>query len=111
MLAAGQLASLIAVTPNKNVLWKLFYEKTRLREDMVKERQVLGSDHCWITGQSNMFQLLNSDVFALGERNLKNFLLSIPGAFTDKDVFCNNKIYEYTLSLFYTVDKPWIGKM
>ena len=110
VLGVGQLASLIAATPNKNVLWRLFHEKTRLREDMVKERQFLETDHCWITGQSNMFQLLKSDIFAMGEQNAKNFLLSVPGAFTDKGVFCNDKIYEYALSLFYTIDKPWIGR-
>ena len=78
---------------------------------MESERKLLGKDHCWITGQSDMFQLLKSDVFAVGERNVKNFLISIPGAFVDTRLFCNNKIYEYALSLFYTVDKPWIGRM
>ena len=111
MLDSGQFVSLIAATPNKNVLWRLYHEKTRLREDMESERQLLGKDNCWITDDPNMFQLLKADGFALGERNVKNFLISIPGTFVDVGLFCNNRIYEYALSLFYTVDKPWIGKM
>ena len=111
VLGTGQLASLIAATPNKNVLWRLYHEKTRLREDMESERQLLGKDNCWITDDPNMFQLLKADGFALGERNVKNFLISIPGTFVDVGLFCNNRIYEYALSLFYTVDKPWIGRM
>ena len=61
---------------------------------MVKEREVLQSDRCLISGKRRMFDLVHSEAFAVGEGYAKNALLSTPMIFKDAKMFLQNNIYE-----------------
>lgn len=107
-------ANLILNTPNKNnknILWRLAHEKTRLRPDMVKERELLSGDRCLLSSSRRMFELLFSDIFVVGERNAVNMLLALPLFVDDKNKVWagQKKFYEYPLALYYNVEKPWLG--
>lgn len=41
-----QLVTMILSSPTKNILSKVYYEKTKLRPNMVKERQFFKSGRC-----------------------------------------------------------------
>ena len=69
-----QLTHMMADSPTRSILWKL-YEKTRLREDMKREREVLGKDRCLLSKDYKMGKLLESDLFVAGERNVANVLM------------------------------------
>ena len=68
-VAHNQLYDMILSSPTKNILWKIFNEKTGLREDMVEERKLLSGDRCLVS--KNMIQiaaiLKSADEFFLVE--------------------------------------------
>ena len=44
-------------SPTKNIVARIYNEKTKLRPDMIEERAILGSDRC--LDQTKSFRYLN----------------------------------------------------
>ena len=111
MVETGQLTSLISQTPTKNLLWKVYDEKTRLRQDMLAERKLIGDDRCFFKRQRGLFDLIkyHENIFVVGPSNERNLLVSIP-LFEGANIFEALKITEYRLVNFYSSDKPEIGR-
>ena len=113
MLKQDQLHNMIGSSSTKNILSRILYEKTRLRPDMAKERELLKSDHCLAERSPKLLSLFSSDnFFFVGERNMFHIFLT---AFSLVDGFFNKlwiaeKIYEYNLVIYYNADKPTIGR-
>ena len=105
--------NLITSSPTKNILSRIFYEKTRLRPDMVEERAILGKDRCLITRDRLVMQLLDSEFYLFGERKLGTLLMGVP-LFVEampKKLWLNERdIYEYNLVIYHIREKPRIGK-
>ena len=104
---------MIVSSPNKNIVSKIFYDKTRLRPDMTGEREIMGDDRCLFRTSRSMFGFIkyHENVFVVGERYARNVLLSIP-LFEGAKIFdAFNNIFEYPLANFFNPDKPEIGQM
>ena len=113
MVENEQMMNLIISSPTKNILSSIFYEKTRLRPDMVEERAILGKDRCLFTRDRMVTQLLDSEFYLFGERKLGTMLMGIPflvGAMPKKLWLNERDIYEYNLVIYYNREKPRIGK-
>ena len=114
MLKDDQLHSMIVSSSTKNVLWRIFHEKTRLRPDMARERAILENDRCLLPSDyvkiTKIMQI--SDIFIVGERTIANILLPslymLEGIF--KKLWIPEKIYEYNQVVYYNRDKQWIGR-
>lgn len=106
ILLNEQLHNLIVSSPTKNILWRIF-ERTRLRPDMTREREILGGERCLFTRSPDMFQLLRSDIFLVGERSAANLLFSafyMAENLLNKLWFNENiKLYEYNKVLYYSL--------
>lgn len=81
----GLLYERIENSPAKSILG-MIYEKTRLKPEMEKERQMLG-DRCLLSLDLKMLKLaISKDVFLLGEQDAANLLFSaaylVRGVFT-----------------------------
>ena len=61
---------------NKNVLSRLYYEKTVLRPDMVRERKLLKGDRCFLFRDPSILEVLNFDIFIVGPRTYGHVLLA-----------------------------------
>lgn len=61
---------MIATSTTKNILWKIYHEGTRLKADMVKEREILDGDRCLIEGNPKVFAIFESDIYLIGERQV-----------------------------------------
>ena len=114
MLKDDQLHSLIVSSRTKNVLRRIFHEKTRLRPDMARERAILENDRCLLPSDyvkiTKIIQI--SDVFLVGERTLANLLLTSLSMLEGllKKLWIPEKIYEYNNVVYYNRDKQWIGR-
>ena len=107
------LTSTITNSPSKNVLTRVFNEKTWLREDMKKEREMLKSGRCMLSRNPSISALLDSDVYFIGERSLANYLLANPIFFKSlfKKLWVNERaIAEYPLVVYHTRDKRISGE-
>ena len=113
VIANEQMSNMITSSPVKNLLSRVYYNKTLLRPDMLKERELFNGDHCWISKElQKMLPLLESDVFLLAERKIANLLLSIPIIVDQipKRIWLNERsIFEYPLVVYYHREKPRIG--
>ena len=69
LLNNDQLHNMMVSSAPNSVLRRM-YERTKLRTDMVRERQSLGSNRCLITRQPAMIDLFSSNIFILGERKM-----------------------------------------
>lgn len=106
MLENDQFTNMITSSPTRNILAKIYDEKTLLRPDMIKERAVLKRPRCLLFRDPSVFQLLKSDLFLVGERTAGNLLMSSSFLFEGmfKKLFVNQKsIYEYNLVGFWVV--------
>ena len=113
MLENEQLTNLIASSPTKNILWRIFNEKTRLRPDMIKEREIIERDRCLLFRDPKMIQLLRSDIFLVGETTAGNLLMSSSYLFEEMSnkLWVNQRsFYEYNLVIYYNSDKSRIGR-
>lgn len=98
-LKNDQLHSMVISTQVKNILSRIFAEKTFFRADMLEERALLG-DRCLFTSDFIKIAKIiqDSDVFMLGEGTLMNMLMAgmslLEGVF--KKMWLNEKpLYEY----------------
>ena len=115
LVKSEQLANMISSSSVKNVLSKVYYEKTRLRPEMARERAILKSDFCLLSIDSPLiYDLLNSDFFLFGERKGGNYLLANSFMFEKlfNRVWLNEKpVFEYNLVIYHNRDKgPRLGK-
>ena len=77
LLQDGQVYNLILSSPTKNILTKIFHEKTQLRPDMQRERAILQKSQCLLFRNPKVFQVLNSDVFFVAELTLAHLMLGM----------------------------------
>ena len=104
------LHTMVANSPaRKNILSRIFDEKTRLRDDMAKERAMLKGDRCLPPRSPEMFDLMNSDVFLVGPGTSMDLLL-ITSSFLFGRPFksmwiTEKKITEYPMVLYYSLRK------
>lgn len=93
-----ELANLAASAPPKSLLARIYHEKTRLRADMLAEKEVLGRDRCLVRINSKASYLLQMDGYIVTERNQANLLLvaafMIPGLIK-RLWFHEANIYQY----------------
>ena len=114
VLENGQLYNqAVSSRDKKNIISKIFYEKTRLRSDMAKERNILGGDRCLLSKDpTKISKLLNSDVYLVAERNLADFFLSgtflVSGALK-KLWISESRIFEYKKVIYYHAEKTDVG--
>lgn len=60
----------IAQTASKgSIMNRIYKEKIHLREDMIKERNLIKKDHCVIEKDSSMFGLVGSDLLIIGSES------------------------------------------
>ena len=107
-----QLSNLIVSLPTKNVLSRIFYEKTRLRPDRVEQRKILGKDRCLMSPDIQMLRLLKIGGFLFAERKVLHLLLAMP-VFVESmpnKMWLREMNYEYNLVTYYRRDKPRLGK-
>ena len=114
-MAEEQLVSMIATSKTKNILSRIYSEKTLLRSDMVAERNFIKGEHCFVPKDPQIFQLFGqSDVFLVGERTVGNLFLSIPNlltGFVNQLWFNQRPIFEFNLAIYYDRDKPELGNV
>lgn len=72
-----QITNLIASSPT-SVLSRILSEKSILRPDMAKERELVGSSRCVLDRDPKLFKLMQSDVFLFTEKKFLDLSLAIP---------------------------------
>ena len=98
---------------NGSILSKIYYEKTKLRPDMVK---ILKRDRCLLntqTADSRTATILNSEFYLVGATKASDMLLGMPflvTALPKKLWFIRRNIYNYNLVLYYRREKERIGQ-
>ena len=109
-----QLHIIIIGSPAKSLLSRIFYEKTRLRPDMGKERAIVKKDRCLIPRRPEVLDLMNSDLFILVAKTFVDFVLTsssiMTGFFRNQMWISRKPIFEFNLVTYYNGDKPRIGK-
>ena len=65
-----KLHKMIASSPNKNLLWRIFDEKTRLRPDQIEEKQIVENERCLVPRDPKIVALLKTDAFVVGDRKM-----------------------------------------
>ena len=116
LLKDGQIHAMITSSPNRDVLSRIFYEKTLLKPEMEMERKMLGEERCLIGRNIPMTKLLEAsldDFFLVMQRQTRNTLLG--SSFLLGRVFkmmwiSEKKVYEYPKVYYYDGNKPEIGK-
>ena len=91
---------MILSSPTRNILSRIFYEKTQFRSDMEAEREILKKDRCLLFRDPKVLQLLKSDLYLCGERTGGNLLMSSSFLFEGmfKKLWVNKRaIFEYNL--------------
>lgn len=106
---------MIASMPRNSVLFKVYNEKTRLREDMAKEeREIIKKDHCIVGRDASIYGLLGMDAFILAERKAVSTILVnsyLFERFFTKIWLHERPVYEYAQVIYYNRDKdPRIGR-
>ena len=88
-----------ASSPTSSLLYRLYREKTRLREDQVREKQLLGSDRCSLLRDLKMAEFGRSEVFLLISETSMNLLLHLffPAAHKHKAWLLNRGIHQYNV--------------
>lgn len=114
LLENDQLHLMIKSSPVKNILSKIYNEKTSLlKHNMVEERSLFETDKCLITRDYKMTQLVSSDVVLIGERHTADLLMAtlegLGGVF-NKMWISDKIIFEYNLVSYYNGDKPEIAR-
>ena len=107
MFNGEELTNMAVRSPTNNLLWRIFHEKTRLRPDMVKEREFVNGDRCLLRQGPKLLNFMASDSFFLViERGVANLLFSLSFMFKHvlKKLWANGKdIYEYNKMLYYSL--------
>ena len=115
ILKYGQMYDLVVGSPNnRNLLWKIFHEKTKIRSDMKKENEIFPDGRCLVGLIGfKILEIISSKVFFVGDRRLADFFLSgtffIEGSI--KKIWISEKLYEYPQVIYYAAGKSMIGKM
>ena len=116
MFANEQLMNMITSSTTKNVLSRIFYVKTQLQPDMVKERALLKKDRCLLATDLGSFNVVYSsnNIFIIGAKSFGNLVLgssSLVFEFFKNQIWISKKsIYEFNLAFYFNGDKPRIGK-
>lgn len=112
-----QLTKLIASSPKKSVLSRIFYEKTRFRPDMTEERRIFNGSRCLVPKVSSptneIGKIFQSEIFFVGERTIGNLILASSFMFegiSKKLWISENNLYDYYKVIYYDEDKPRIGR-
>ena len=118
LMKAEPSTHMIASMPRNSVLFKVYNEKTRLGEDKIKEREVIKSDRCLLETDPRIFDraysIFDLDAFILSERKISSIVLVnayLFKAFFDKIWLNNRAFFEYAQVIYYTRDKPRIGRL
>ena len=99
---------------NKNIL-SILYEKTRLRPELAKEREIIGRDRCLIARDlSKIEKLLEStSIFFVGDRRQADLMLATSSMFAHlipKLWISPKAIYEHPKVIYYqNANNPTIG--
>lgn len=67
---------MLANSPTKNILTRIFKEKTFFRPDMVKEKELFRGDRCLVLRDPLMVQAFASDLVLFGPQNTGNLLMA-----------------------------------
>ena len=106
-----QMMNMIASSPNKNVLSRVLNQKTRLRPDMMKERELFEGDHCLLTPSVKLLTLMEfveSKIYLLGK-----FDFSLPLHFLNKIRFYFGIPFvqlKESFSIYYWQSRFWLSK-
>ena len=63
-------------TRNKDILSRIYYEKTLFGPGSGREKQLFGGDRCFLIRSLAMLEVLDLDIFLVGPRAMGNFLLT-----------------------------------
>lgn len=90
-------------SPKNTILSKLFHEKTRLRDDQVKEKLFLNNQHCLMKLDVKMAEMLKSDILLVISKVESNFHLMLYAevGFPDKIWIFNKNIQLYNVVTYY----------
>ena len=80
MAEGDQIHNMVITSPtdlqNKNILIRIYEQKTYLKPKMKKERKMIGSTYCLVTKDfPKMFNLFFSPVFVFGPRTTAHYIL------------------------------------
>ena len=108
------LTNMIATSPIRNTLWRIFHEKTLFQPDMKRERAIIGRDRCLLDTNPSLAQIVDSEKLSfVGEmRNALSPILAAASTFPGavNKLFLTGPIYEYNLVVFYNPQKPRLGQ-
>lgn len=97
MLENGQMQNLAVGSPAKNILARIFYEKTRLRPDMLMEKAMLGSDRCLVSRDpAKLSKITKSDVYLVGGAHI--FQVNPDCSFSVQTSFLERKLLDFFLA-------------
>ena len=99
----------IARTASKSsIMYRIFNEKTSLREDMAKEKKLIKKDRCVLEKSTRLFDLVGSNVLIIGSESLSYFAFLLM-AYVDwavKTWLLQKDVYTYNLVLYYNRRNP-----
>lgn len=118
LLENDEIAKIAASLPRKSILSKIYYDKTRLRPNMNRERQLLGQERCLIQRNPKLLSLLDIDAYFVSEKTQLNLVMASALMFSEerrrlwiygKDLYSYNRVFLY--SLRHKENKQRIGKV
>lgn len=95
----------------KNLLSKIFYEKTHLGEHMLDERQLLQNDRCLLKRDPSLLKLMKSEhIFLVASQPLASFLLAFMSMFEKgRSIWLSEQIVqEYNLVSWFFLFFPFV---
>lgn len=109
-----QLVNMIISSPTKNIMWRIFHEKTRLRPDMVKEREILEDDRCLLARNLEKLEkiLKSTRIYLIADRRMIDLVLASSFIFENniKKLWISQQLYEYNKVIYYhNGNNPTIG--
>ena len=109
-----QLVNMIISSPTKNIMWRIFHEKTRLRPDMVKEREILEDDRCLLARNLEKLEkiLKSTRIYLIADRRMIDLVLASSFIFENniKKLWISQPLYEYNKVIYYhNGNNPTIG--
>lgn len=87
---------------NKNILTRIYNEKTKFRADQVKERKLCNNERCLFPRDLRTIDLIDSDLYSIGSKTLFNFFLAFFAQFNaNKKMWKAPKPIQQYNSVFY----------
>ena len=118
MLKGDEMFNMVETSSPTSILSRIYHEKTWLRADMSKEKQILNGPRCILPLKSKILGLLRSDLYLVLERNQANLLFTSASLLQEyvskvwvlgKGVLEFNRIFYY--SLRHEENEQRIGSM